>query len=171
MSLKARVKRSTKTPPVIEAPAPATPPAPAPVAPPAPAEPPSPTSTLAPIVIDPDLAELKALRARYRNRHKTGAFAEPDVEVKKRVRAELVARGISPKWSSLIARFGFDDETTYAMLRVLESPGRAHALWLVEARIAVRRDGLDLSALDYESIRSAIQAWRAERTGGKSVEG
>jgi hypothetical protein len=177
MSLKARVKRSTKTPPVLEAPAPALPPTPAPVVPPTPVPDPEPPSPM-PITkgvdsgnplladADPDLAELRAFRARYR----TGGFPEPDVEAKRRARAELVAKGISPKWSSFVARFEFSGEIAYAMLRTLESPGRCHSGWFKEGEIAVKRAGVDLSTLTYPVIKAAIDQWRAERTAGKSIE-
>jgi hypothetical protein len=167
--LKAKVKARAKTSPVVESPAPA------PVEPPTPTEPASPApstkgvgsdDTLL-VTIDPDLAELRAFRARYR----TGGFPEPDVEAKRRARTELVARGISPKWSSFVARFEVSGEVAHAMLRTLESPGRCHAGWFKEAEIAVRRSGLDLSTLTYPAIKAVIDQWRAERSAGSSTEG
>jgi hypothetical protein len=160
---------AAKTNPVVEPTD--TPPAPAassassdptPVVPPAPA---TPAPTPSPAVLDADLAELRAFRARYR----TGGFPEPDVEAKRRARTELVAKGISPKWSSFVARFEFSGEVAYSMLRTLESPSRCHSGWFKEGEIAVRRAGLDLSTLNYEAIRDAITAWRAERTTAKAT--
>jgi ASCH domain len=127
---------------------------------PAPDAPASPSDDVA------DLAELRAFRARLR----TGGFPEPDVEAKRRAKAELVARGISPKWASFVATFGFGGDVAEAMLRVLESPGRCHAGWFLEAMIAVRRSGLDSGTLTYPAIRDAIEAWRAERKAACPVE-
>jgi hypothetical protein len=174
--LKSKIKARAKTPPVVEAPAMVSPPAPATVAPPAPAAssdpapvvppaPATPAPTPSPAILDPDLAELRAFRVRYR----AGDFPEPDIEVKRRVRAELVAKGISLKWSSLIARFGFEGEIALAMLRTLESPGRCHAGWFKEGEIAVKRAGVDLSTLTYPVIKAAIDQWRAERTTAKAT--
>jgi hypothetical protein len=161
----------TDTPPAPAtplAPPPVEPSAPAPVAPPVSTEPPPPAPT--PTVLDPDYAELKAFRVRYNSRHKTGEFADPTVEVKRKTRDELLSSGVSLKWARFVARFGFSGDIVYAMLRVLESPGRCHAGWFKEGEIAVRRAGLDLSGLNYEAIRGAVETWRAERKGGGSTE-
>jgi ASCH domain len=113
-----------------------------------------------------DLAELRAFRARIRS----GGFAEPGLDEKRRVRRELIALGISPMWSAFVARFGFSGGVAEAMLRVLESPGRCHAGWFKEAEIAVRRADLDLATLTSPAIRDALEAWRAERKVGCPVE-
>jgi hypothetical protein len=92
-----------------------------------------------------------------------GGTLDPNLEEKRRVRRELVALGISPMWSAFVARFGFSGEVAEAMLRVLESPGRCHAGWFRESEIAVRRAGLDLTALSYPVIKATVDSWRAER--------
>jgi ASCH domain len=110
-----------------------------------------------------DAAELRAFRVRYKARFKTGDFPPLSFEAKRAIRRDAAARGLSPQWALFMGRFGFQGEIAEALARSLETPTECHVGWFFEAMMSVRRADLDLSALSYEVIKTAIEDWREER--------
>jgi hypothetical protein len=115
--------------------------------------------------IDPDLAELIAFRAEYRHEHTDYDDLIRETGDRGLARDAMVPTSSIPdNWGAYLAYYGYDGEAAEALARTLKDPRRCHPVWFKEAEVAVRRAGLDLGGLTYDTIREAIDDWRGERS-------
>jgi hypothetical protein len=111
--------------------------------------------------VDPDFAELIAFKAMYRHQHTDYDQLLNFGHERDDARSWLEEDAVPTTWENYLQEYGFNSKEAEAMASVLQDPQKCHPCWFKEAEIAIR--GLDLSALTYERIQSAVMHWRYSR--------
>jgi hypothetical protein len=130
-------------------------------------------------VVDEGLAELMGFKARYRHeftnydeyfddesfyelRSLGYSPQEAGEEMRSTARAQKQEDPLPATWPEYLEKYGFDSPVAKALAGVLQSTTNCHPTWFKEAEIAVRRAGLPLAGLTYETIKRVVARWRSE---------
>ena len=71
-------------------------------------------------------------------------------------------------WETYLDTYNFPEpELAEALSKVLKEPHRAHPVWFCGAILAIKRVGVSLDSLTYETIVEQIRRWQAERAEDK----
>lgn len=113
--------------------------------------------------IDEHVGRLRAFIAEFRHEHTDYDALLRGGHDKESARAHQRAERRPTTWADYLETYGFRGPAAEALARALRDPRKADPVWFREALIAVERAGLELDNLNYDAVRRALEAWRADR--------